>query len=105
MADRKEVETRILNIISYIDQDKMLQPLIWSIKLFSLEELLQLLEFLETWDYTPIFLLLDKKVKEYMLTMKEIKQIKITKKMNMVKNSEKIEKEEEKKELDKLLQF
>jgi len=66
---------------------------------------LQLLEFLETWDYTPIFLLLDKKVKEYMLTMKEIKQIKITKKMNMVKNSEKIEKEEEKKELDKLLQF
>jgi len=105
MADRKKVEVRILNIISYIDQDKKLQPLIWSIKFFSLEELLQLLNFLETWDYTTIFLLLDKKIKEYMLIMKEIKQIKITNKMDKVKNNEKNEKEEEKKELEMLLQF
>jgi hypothetical protein len=48
MADRKQTEDRVLHIINYIDQDKMLKPLVGSLKLFSTEELLQLLEFLET---------------------------------------------------------
>jgi len=48
MAERKQLEDRILQIIAYIDQDKTLKPLVGSIKLFSTEELLQLLEFLET---------------------------------------------------------
>ena len=34
MAERKQIEDRILQIIAYIDQDKMLEPLVWSIKLF-----------------------------------------------------------------------
>jgi hypothetical protein len=48
MANRKQIEERILHIIAYIDHDKMLQPLVGSIKLFSTEELLQLKDFLET---------------------------------------------------------
>ena len=103
MANRKEIEKRIFHIISYIDQEKTLKPLIWSIKLFSLEELLQFLEFLETWDYKPIYLLLDKKIKEYINITKEIKQIKINNKIQKIKNNEVLEKEEEEKHLEKLL--
>jgi len=105
MANRKKIEDRILHIIAYINHNEMLSPLKWSIKLFSLEELLQLLEFLETWDYKPIYILLDKKIKEYILTIKEIKQIQIKRKMQNVKTSEIKEKQEEEKNLEQLLQF
>ena len=105
MADRKQIEERILQIISYIDHDKMLIPLVGSLKLFSLEELLQLKEFLETWDYKPIYLLLDKKIKEYLIIVKEIKQIQIRKKMDKIKNDEISEKNKEEQNLEKILEF
>ena len=105
MANRKEIEDRILQIISYIDQDKMLQPLVWSIKLFSTEELLQLLEFLETWDYKPIYILLDKKIKEYLTIMEEIKQIQIWEKMKNFKQKEEEEKKQENIVLENMLAF
>jgi len=103
MANRKEVEDRILQIISHIDQNKMLTPLVWSLKLFSLEELLQLKEFLETWDYKPIYILVDKKIKEYLAVMEEIKQIKIWNKMKDVKQQEKEEQENEIFDIDAIL--
>jgi len=103
MANRKEVENRILQIISHIDQNKMLTPLVWSLKLFSLEELLQLKEFLETWDYKPIYILVDKKIKEYLAVMEEIKQIKIWNKMKDVKQQEKEEQENEIFDIDAIL--
>ena len=105
MAERKQIEDRILQIIAYIDQDKMLEPLVWSIKLFWTEELFQLLDFLENWDYKPIYLLLDKKIKEYLGIIKEIKQIKI---WDKIKNFKKIESEERKEEtilLENMLAF
>ena len=105
MANRKEIEERILHIISYIDLDNMLQPLVWSLKLFSTEELLQLKNFLETWDYKPIYLLLDKKIKEYMQVMEEIKQIKIWDKMKNVKQKEFEEREQEQVWLENMLAF
>jgi len=105
MANRKEIEDRILHIISYIDQDKMLQPLKWTIKLFSLEELLQLKDFLETWDYKPIYILLDNKIKEYLEINEEIKQIRIWSKMWIVKEEENKEKKEEEIELENMLVF
>lgn len=105
MASRRDVEDRILQIIPHIDQNKMLQPLVWSLKLFSLEELLLLKEFLETWNYKPIYILLDNKIKEYLAVIKEIKQIQIWKKMNKIKDKEQQEKLEEEKELESILIF
>ena len=105
MAERKQLEYRILQIIAYIDHDKMLQPLVGSIKLFQAEELLQLLDFLETWDYKPIYILLDKKIKEYLWIMEEIKQIKIWEKVKTFKETEKEEREEESLILENMLAF
>ena len=105
MTERKKVEKRIFQIVSYIDQEKTLQPLIWSINLFSYEELLHLLEFLEKWDYKPIYILLDKKIKEYLVIIKEIRQIKIWEKMKNFKQKEEEEKEQEKIILENMLAF
>ena len=105
MAQRKQIEDRILQIIAYIDQDKMLQPLVGSIKLFSIEELLQLLDFLETWNYKPIYLLLDKKIKEYLSIMEEIKHIKIQEKVKNFKKIENKEKIQNEKILEDILVF
>ncbi|MDQ7009179.1 MAG: hypothetical protein Q9M94_02715 [Candidatus Gracilibacteria bacterium] len=105
MANRKHIEERILQIIAYIDQDRMLQPLVGSIKLFLTEELLQLLSFLETGDYKPIYLLLDKKIKEYLSVMEEIKQIKIGAKMKNFKDEESEERKSEKISLENMLAF
>ena len=105
MTDRKQVENRIVYIISNIDKEKTLSPLIWSIKLFSYEELLQLLEFLESWDYKPIYLLLDKKINEYIWIIEEIKQLKIWKKVKNFKEKEKLEKQKEEEILENMLTF
>ena len=105
MANRKEIEDRVLHIISYIDQDKMLQPLVWSIKLFEMEELLQLKDFLETWNYKPIYILLDNKIKEYLEVIEKIKQIKIWYKMEKVKKKELYERKEEEQGLENMLAF
>jgi len=95
MVSRKQVEERILQIISYIDQEKTIKPLVWSLKLFSLEELLQLQEFLETGDYKPIYLLVDKKIKEYLEVMQKLKQIQVWKKMKEIKKQEQQEYKQE----------
>ena len=105
MAERKQLEDRILQIISYINQEIALQPLIWSIKLFSYEELLQLKDFLESWDYKPIYLLLDKKIKEYLAIMNEIKQIKIWEKKKKFKQEEEEDKKQENLILENMLAF
>ncbi len=103
MASRKQIEERILQIISYINQEKTLEPLIWSLKLFSLEELLKLKEFLENWNYKPIYILLDKKIKEYLDIMKQIKQIKIENKMKNIKKQEEKEDKLEQINIDNLI--
>ena len=105
MTDRKEIENRILDIISYIDQDKTLEPLFWDLKLFSLEELLELKSFLETWDYDSMYSLLSKEIKEYSYIVKEIEQIKIWEKMLKVKDKEYQEKIKETEKLNWTLIF
>ena len=103
MVNRKEIEDRILHIISYIDQEKTLKPLIWILKLFSLEELLQLKDFLETWDYKPIYKLVDKKIKEYLEVLEEIKQLKIWQKKEKLKQQEQKEQQKEIFDIDAVL--
>jgi len=103
MYNRKEIENKIKEIISYIDQEKTLKPLIWSLKLFSLEELLQLKIFLEKWDYQIIYKLIDKKIKEYIEIMEEIKQMKICEKKEKLKKQEEKENKQEQIDIDILL--
>jgi len=105
MTDKKEIENKILNIISNIDQNQMIKPLVWSLRLFSLDELLQLKDFLETWNYKPMYLLLDKKIKEHSSITKEIKQIKIWQKMLKIKAKEYQERIKETEELNWTLIF
>jgi len=105
MANRKQIEDRILQILAYIDQEKTILPLAKNLKLFSLEELLQLLNFLETWNYKPIYQLVDKKIKEYLEIMEEIKQIQIWKKMKNFKQKELEEQKQENLLLENMLAF
>jgi hypothetical protein len=105
MAKRKQIEERIIQLISYINHKETMIPLVWSLKFFSLEELLQLKDFLESWSYKTIYILIDKKIKEYLFLIKEIREIKIKekmKKLKMTENNENIQKEEE---LSKILKF
>ena len=105
MTDRKEIENRILNIISHIDEDKTLEPLYWNLELFSLDELLELKDFLETWEYDSMYSLLSKEIKEYSSIVKEIEQVKIWEKMLKVKDKEYQEKIKETEELNWKLIF
>jgi hypothetical protein len=76
-----------------------------NIKLFSLKELEQLLEFLETWNLKPIYKLIDKKYKEYLWLIEELKSIYIHKKINKNKTQEVKERKIEEQELNNLLKF
>jgi len=105
MNERKKIEDRILQIISYINSSQNMQSLVGTIKLFSTEELLYLLKFLETWDYNHIYILVDKKIKEFLAIEKEIKQLKIWEKMKSIKQKEQEEQKQEEQNLDKLLDF
>ena len=103
--ERKQVENRIFQILEYINQTTLSYPLKQNINLFSSGELLQLLDFLETWDYNTIYDLIDKKYKEYLYIIREIKTIKISDKMQKVKQIEQKEKEVELKKLESLINF
>jgi hypothetical protein len=64
-----------------------------------------LLEFLETWNLKPIYILIDKKIQEYLWLLEELKSIKIRNKMNLFKEQEKKEQEKEQIELNTLINF
>ncbi len=105
MEDRNKIQKRIIQIISYIDSDEVLKPIIKNLKLFSTEDLYKLLEFLETWNYKPIYILLDEKIKQYLWIIKEIKQIKIWEKIKKFKNIERKEKIKENISIEGMLVF
>lgn len=89
----------------YIENNTLAFPLKQNLNLFSLKELEQLLEFLETWNLEPIYLLIDLKYKEYLSLIEELKSIKIRNKVNYYKEIEKKEQLKEEKELNTLLYF
>jgi len=103
--NRQSIEKRILDILTYIENNTLAFPLKQNIKLFSLKELEQLLEFLETWNFEPIYKLIDKKYKEYLWLIEELKSIKIRNKMSWFKEDEKKERQQEQIELDTLINF
>ena len=103
--NRQNIEKRILNILTYIENNTLAFPLKQNIKLFSLKELEQLLEFLESWNLEPIYKLIDKKYKEYLWLIEKLKSIKIRNKMSWFKEDEKKERQQEQIELDTLINF
>ena len=104
-TNRENIEIKVLNILTYIENKTLAFPLKQNISLFSLKELEQLLEFLETWNLKSIYILIDYKYKEYLWLLEELKTIKIQKEVNKRKIQEKEEKEKEKQELQNLLNF
>jgi len=105
MKTRKEIEDRILQIISYIDYNKTLSPILWSIKLFSIEELLQLNNFLEKEDYNSMYKLLDKNIKELLEVKERINKELISEKMISIKKREIKERKIEQVSLENILVF
>ena len=104
-TNKQNIEKRILDILTYIENNTLAFPLKQNINLFSLKELEQLLEFLESWNLKPIYVLIDLKYKEYIWLMEELKTIKIQNKLNKKKKLELMERKEEQKELNNLLNF
>jgi len=104
-TDRKLIENRIFQLISYIKQDSLLLPLKQNISMFSLRELLDIQNFLETWKLNIIYNLLDKKYKEYLGIIEELKNIRIKNSMNKQKNIEEKEREKEELNLELLIEF
>lgn len=103
--NRQHIEKRILDILTYIENNTLAFPLKQNISLFSLKELEQLLEFLESSNLEPIYKFIDEKYKEYLWLIEEIKTMKISEKLKKKKEEEKNERKNEKKELELLLDF
>jgi len=103
--NRESIEERIFQILTYIENNTLAFPLKQNIWLFSLKELEQLLEFLESWNLEPIYNLIDSKYKEYLWLLEELKALKIKQKMESVISEEQLEKREEQLELNTLLNF
>lgn len=103
--NRKLIENRIFQLINYINYDKLLISLKQNIKFFSINELLLIEKFLETWDFNNIFIFLNEKYKEYLWIIEEIKDIKIKILLNDKKNKEIEEKIEDEYNLDILINF
>ena len=105
VENRQYIENRILEILTYIWDNTLAFPLKQNISLFSLKELKQLLEFLETWNLEPIYKFLDEKYKEYLAIIEEIKSIKIKNKKETKLQEEEKERINEQWKLDLLLNF
>lgn len=104
-TDRQIIENRIFEILTYIENNTLEFPLKQNIKLFSLEEVNKLLEFLETWNYKYIYTLLDKKLKEIMWLKEELKMIRVWEKKKKKLYEEAKEQEIEQQELEQLINF
>lgn len=103
--NRENIENRIFEIIKLMKNSNLEFLLDKNLNLFSERELETILNFLESWDLSYIYKLLDEKYKEYLELIEEIRQIKI--KDKKVKNliEEEKEKEKEVKNLENLLNF
>jgi len=104
-TNRQNIEYKIFNILTYIEDNTLAFPLKQNINLFSLKELEQLLEFLESWKLEYIYKLIDLKYKEYLWLIEELKSIKIKNKMIHQKDEEQKDRKKEELELNTLLNF
>lgn len=101
--DRKIIENRIFQIITYINNDSLLSNLKENLNLFSYKELLLIRDFLESWNLEKIYIFLLEKNNEYLLIIEEIKALKIKKNLVKYKQEEQNEEIEESSNLELLI--
>jgi len=99
MVERKNLEFRILKILKFINHP-IIETLEKNLGLFSIRELLQISEYLETWSLNPIHQFLEDKQKEYKDIINNIKIIKNYSNLWEIKLKERLETEKEQKEIE-----
>lgn len=102
--ERLQTETRIFKILEYINHP-IIPTLKASLELFSLRELSQILDFLETGSLSPIQQFLTEKIQEYKTLLEEIKMKKAFSKLQGHKIKEKVEREKELQDAEDMIQF
>lgn len=105
LTEREKIINRILQILSFIDKEGSVVFMQQIVNLFSEKELTQLLEFLEKWDYSTLYDLLEIKINEYKSSLDKTKILKT--KINLEKKNilEINERKKEKKEAENLINF
>ncbi len=103
--NREVVVSRIKQILSYIDDKNLATALKENEKIFSEKELLELLGFLESWDYSILYDLLKEKIEEYRDILNKVNILKSKVKLEKIWNKEIEEKEKEEEEIENLIAF
>jgi hypothetical protein len=101
--NRNILEEKIFKIIWYMNNKNLEFVLKKNINFFWNWELIQLLDFLESWKIEILYKFIDNKYKEYLQIIQEIKQYKIKKEINKKIEIEKQEEEFELIEIELLL--
>lgn len=99
MSQRRELEIRILQILKYINHP-IAPNLEKSLGLFSVKELTQIDQYLETGSLNPIYKFFEDKQKEYLDIINELKINKRYERLNSIRVKEKLELEQEKEEIE-----
>lgn len=99
MIQRSDIEGRILKILHYINHP-IAPNLEKSLGLFSIKELSQIHEYLETGSLNPIYKFFEEKQKEYLDIISELKMNKRYQHLNSIRLKEKLELEQEKQEIE-----
>jgi len=102
--ERLQTENRIFKILEYINHP-IIPTLKESLELFSLRELLQILNFLETGDLSPIQQFLIEKIQEYKAIIQEIKIKKAFTKLKSHKINEQEERAKDFLEAEDMIKF
>lgn len=97
--NREQIEQKILYILKYINHP-ITEKLDKNLSLFSLQELSQILQFLETGSLNPIYDFLEDKKREYMDIINSLKVRKRYVTLSNIKLKERLEMESEQKEIE-----
>ena len=97
--ERKNIETRIINILKYINHP-ITKNLEISLNLFTMQELFQILSYLETWNLNFIYDFLEDKKREYLNIINFLKVKKRYTNLNNIKIKERLELEAQEKEIE-----
>jgi hypothetical protein len=103
--EREKLEKKILEIIHFLDNDELLWLFEWKIDTFSIKELEQINDFLDTWEIASIYKFLEENIKEHTRLLQELKNIKIKKKTLIKLEEESKEQEKEEEDIEQLLNF
>lgn len=102
-AERQKLELRILHVLKFINHPIVI-TLEKNLSLFSMKELTQIDEYLETGSLNPIYKFLEDKQKEYIAILNRLKVIKRYSHLNNLKLKERLEVTNEQHEIE-LIEF